>query len=453
MKPPVLREGRILDPSPHSELAIMDLPLCSPAHGLSLAAAFNRDCRCIIVGEPALANGLKAALPAQDRAALPGDAHASLFSATGIFLAREDVDRLRSMIYAIERVIVTPSFQTRVLGYADAIARIDHGPHGVCMGYDFHLTDAGPKLIEINTNAGGILLNGVLARAARTCCKEAEQMAVGCWEPQVLDDIVVDMFRRDWQSQRGDGRLETIAIVDDEPNSQYLALEFRLFQELFKRHGLEAVIADASALQLRDGHLYCGTTHIDLVYNRLTDFGLQQPEHKAMREAYATGVSVVTPNPHIYSLYADKRNLILLADQAFLKSAQLQERDIATLASGIPQTLLLTPELAPRFWTERNRWFFKPVAGFGSRAAYRGDKVTKRVFQEIAQGGYIAQARVEPSKRTNPQTGADPLKVDLRCYVYQGHIQLMAARLYQGQTTNFRTPGGGFAPVFYAWND
>ena len=27
-------------------------------------------------------------------------------------------------------------------------------------------------------------------------------------------------------------------------------------------------------------------------------------------------------------------------------------------------------------------------------------------------------------------------------------IVLAAARLYQGQTTNFRTPGGGFAPVF-----
>jgi hypothetical protein len=25
---------------------------------------------------------------------------------------------------------------------------------------------------------------------------------------------------------------------------------------------------------------------------------------------------------------------------------------------------------------------------------------------------------------------------------------LTAARLYQGQTTNFRTPGGGFAPVY-----
>jgi hypothetical protein len=39
------------------------------------------------------------------------------------------------------------------------------------------------------------------------------------------------------------------------------------------------------------------------------------------------------------------------------------------------------------------------------------------------------------------------LKYDVRCYVYDGQVQLVAARLYQGQTTNFRTPGGGFALV------
>ena len=30
---------------------------------------------------------------------------------------------------------------------------------------------------------------------------------------------------------------------------------------------------------------------------------------------------------------------------------------------------------------------------------------------------------------------------------YRGEALLYAARMYQGQTTNFRTPGGGFAPV------
>ena len=40
------------------------------------------------------------------------------------------------------------------------------------------------------------------------------------------------------------------------------------------------------------------------------------------------------------------------------------------------------------------------------------------------------------------------LKFDIRNYVYDGAVQFVTARLYQGQTTNFRTPGGGFAPVF-----
>lgn len=39
-------------------------------------------------------------------------------------------------------------------------------------------------------------------------------------------------------------------------------------------------------------------------------------------------------------------------------------------------------------------------------------------------------------------------KTDVRLHTYDGQILLTAARLYQGQTTNFRTPGGGFAPVF-----
>jgi len=47
------------------------------------------------------------------------------------------------------------------------------------------------------------------------------------------------------------------------------------------------------------------------------------------------------------------------------------------------------------------------------------------------------------------KTGATKaMKFDLRAYTYNGEVQWVAARLYQGQTTNFRTPGGGFAPVY-----
>jgi hypothetical protein len=59
----------------------------------------------------------------------------------------------------------------------------------------------------------------------------------------------------------------------------------------------------------------------------------------------------------------------------------------------------------------------------------------------------VAQALVLPGQRAmSAQTPA--LKFDLRAYAYNGQVQWLAARLYQGQTTNFRTPGGGFAPVY-----
>jgi hypothetical protein len=71
------------------------------------------------------------------------------------------------------------------------------------------------------------------------------------------------------------------------------------------------------------------------------------------------------------------------------------------------------------------------------------------VVEEILSGGYVAQALVSPSERQHQASASGALKVDIRTYVYDGHVQLLAARLYRGQTTNFRTPGGGFAPVFF----
>ena len=86
--------------------------------------------------------------------------------------------------------------------------------------------------------------------------------------------------------------------------------------------------------------------------------------------------------------------------------------------------------------------------------AYRGDKITRKVWAEILAGTCVAQAVVPPSARTISINGKiESLKADLRCYTYAGKVQLLAARLNQGQTTNFRPPGGGFAPVFVGPGD
>jgi hypothetical protein len=92
--------------------------------------------------------------------------------------------------------------------------------------------------------------------------------------------------------------------------------------------------------------------------------------------------------------------------------------------------------------------FFKPARGYGSKAAYRGDKVTRAVWAEIVASGFVAQAFAPPGERMVRVDGVlVARKMDVRLFTYAGEVILVAARLYQGQTTNFRTPGGGFSPV------
>ena len=159
---------------------------------------------------------------------------------------------------------------------------------------------------------------------------------------------------------------------------------------------------------------------------------------------------VLTPHPRAHALYADKRNLALLSDPARLAALGVAQPTIDVLRAGIPRTEEVTPERAEALWAARRGLFFKPAAGFGSRAAYRGDKLTLRVWRDIIDaGGYVAQSIALPSaRRVRIDDEDSDLKLDIRAYAYMGRIELVAARLYMGQTTNFRTPGGGFAPVF-----
>ena len=151
----------------------------------------------------------------------------------------------------------------------------------------------------------------------------------------------------------------------------------------------------------------------------------------------------------MHALYADKRNLTLLSDPAKLRSWELGENIIEVLEGAIPRTVLVTPESADALWHDRKQLFFKPAAGYGSKGAYRGDKLTKTVWSEIIKGGYVAQTFAPSGQRAVKVEGLPTtLKADIRLYTYDGDVLLTAARLYQGQTTNFRTPGGGFAPVF-----
>jgi hypothetical protein len=259
---------------------------------------------------------------------------------------------------------------------------------------------------------------------------------------------MVEMMRAEWRLQRGSAAPGTLAIVDDEPEAQYLAPEFELYRQMCQRHGFETRIVDAAALEWRDGRLWHAGQAIDIVYNRLTDFYLAGKRHASLRSAYVAGAVVLTPHPRAHALHADKRNLVALSDSALLADWGVGAEDRQKLAAVVPTTRLVDAGNAEALWADRRHWFFKPAAGYGSKAAYRGDKLTRRVWDEILAGDYVAQALVRPTERGVELDGSrSELKFDLRAYAYDGQVQLLAARMYSGQTTNFRTPGGGFAPV------
>jgi hypothetical protein len=415
-----------------------------------LVSRLNRDCFCVGADVDALRAWLQEDLSRRGLVRPVIETHPHLFSALPVFVGREHVRSMRAVIAAVESVVALPAYQAAALAGAPEIARIVPGTRGVFFGYDFHIGDAGPQLIEINTNAGGAMLNAELGRAQRACCDEVRGLVTGPVDAALLEERLHAMFLEEWRLVRGDSRLRTVAIVDDTPEEQYLYPEFLLFQRLFEAQGGRGFIADPAQLEWRDDALWYSGERIDLVYNRLTDFYLQEPRHAALREAYRSGVAVVTPHPRAHALFANKRNLALLTDLALLQSWDVPAQTIETLRAGIPVTRLVQPGDAERWWAERRGWFFKPASGFGSRGSYRGDKLTRKVFGEILQGDYVAQALVAPGERMSGTRDAPrPLKMDLRNYVYEGEVQLIAARLYQGQTTNFRTPGGGFAPVFH----
>ena len=162
-------------------------------------------------------------------------------------------------------------------------------------------------------------------------------------------------------------------------------------------------------------------------------------------------MAAFSPSPYGHALYANKRNLTVFSDPDLLRHLGADAGVVKTLSAGVPGTVAVSDENAESLWADRRRLFFKPLWGFGSKGTYRGSKLTRRTWQSILDSDYVAQELVPPSERLLIVDGDQrSLKLDVRCYAYDGEIQLLGARMYRGQTTNFRTDGGGLAAVFTA---
>jgi hypothetical protein len=373
---------------------------------------------------------------------------------TIIALPAEHFAAIQRTVALLFRVAHTRAY-AELLGPApDAVAAREPGNFGVFMGYDFHLTPEGPRPIEVNTNAGGALLNGLhtasLCDPVKLACLCSGLLAV-----ERMEEEIVETYRAELAAARGPGaRLAHVAIVDERPREQFLYREFELFAELFACAGIEARIADTSQLGRAPGGgvaLPDGSA-VDLVYLRDTDFRLESERAAALRDAYLAREVVVTPSPREWHLLADKRRLALFGSGAALRGLGVAAAEADLLSRVVPETLPLAELGLVEAWRTRRDWVFKPPDAFGSRAVYRGDKISRRKLDEIAAcGGFLAQRRVEPGElMVETSEGPRLMKFDVRAYAYRGEVLLLGARVYQGQVTNLRSPGGGFSAICVA---
>ncbi len=404
---------------------------------MNAAEKFNRECDCTLTDFDELRRRLRIEAT-----------HPHLFSPAPVFVTTEQVRGMQQTVEAVEAVIAISAYRDEVLSAAPRIAQEPQLASGVFMGFDFHLSPQGPRLIEVNTNAGGAFLNVAAREVQRACCEGTNGLVSRQPAAKELEAAIHAMFLCEWRASRNERPLRSIAIVDEQPESQYLYPEFLLARRLFESRGIRTHILDPRELSIRNGALETHGQHIDLVYNRLTDFYFDAPQHHVLRAAYERRLAVVTPHPRAHALYANKHNLALLSDAAALARLGAAPALIEHLSSAVPSTRAVAGS-EEHWWSNRKSWFFKPGSGFGSRGSYRGDKLTRRAFSDVMSGGYVAQQITPPSERwRTTANGREAYKIDVRCYAYAGRVQFMAARLYQGQTTNFRTAGGGFAPVY-----
>lgn len=288
----------------------------------------------------------------------------------------------------------------------------------VCTSYDFHLTlDQQLKLIEINTNAAFLALGTNLYES---------------WQIQnntgFNDRKLIEMFENESHLCQQPTQSPWL-IMDEKPQDQRLFIEFMLYQSIFEQNKISAKISDINNTEL------LGQTA--MIYNRYTDFYLQDAKSQLIKDLYLRGQIHLSPSPWEYFLIADKQRML-----------DWQNQNEFSIPTSLLRSYDLTIASKDEIWPIRKNLFFKPKASFGSKQVYKGASMSRKIFDEAFAQGFIAQELAPPAEvEFNYNNTVCKYKYDLRCYAYQNELQLVIARLYQGQTTNLQAAGGGFTIV------
>lgn len=353
----------------------------------------------------------------------------SLASETPVSVSRTEFEAMLQFSRTVFRLKDNTTYLSQLRAQLPETAHIQTQWPSVLMGFDFHLTDAGPRLIEINNNAGGLYIGD------------------GRWLPQPdiaelsgsLEQRLMHMFHTDWAS---------IAIIDEDVTGQFMYPEMQAYAELFRKDGRKVMVACPEDLHLHENGLSCNGVHIDAIYNRHTDFYLESEAVAHIRRAYEQGQVVVNPHPRSYALIGDKTRMVDWWRQGFLESC-IAPGEVERIRGVTPETHKLSDMDIGQAWSERRQWVFKPAARHGGKGVLLGKAMSRKRFEALDLTDTIVQ-RLVPASEVEVE-GIDGeknrMKFDMRLFMHGEKLIALAGRVWRGQVTNFRQPGSGWIAI------
>ncbi len=356
-----------------------------------------------------------------------------------VHLPRQDLIKMIRFVRTVYHFSQLPAYQKQVETELPTIACFNPEHDAVMMGYDFHLTDQGPQLIEINTNAGG----GMLAFRANY-----PEVSENDAPSKKMQNTLIQIFAQEIRqfSHGSQEKPSQIAIVDDNPETQFFFPEMKAFARMFENWGVPTAIVDPSELMIENDRVLLRGKPVDMIYDRHCDFYLENPIMDSIKSAYLARTVCLTPNPRTYGLLGDKRRLVLLSNSESLLQLGLDKATTDFITSIVPESFMLSQLDSEKIWYQRRQWVFKPVNKYGSRGVIMGSSLRQNRFSSLPLDETLVQRLIKPSL-THCENNEKPLKTDIRLFAYRDRVLGIGVRVYRGQVTNFQEPGSGYAAV------
>jgi uncharacterized circularly permuted ATP-grasp superfamily protein len=344
---------------------------------------------------------------------------------------------------------------------AEWVAQDPGEPDVVLSRVDAFLTPAGPRFIEVNSDApagfgygdrmASVFLDLPLYRAFaaghRVAYREsgpALLAAVRALAPAGVASPVIAIV--DWAEVKTRGDQEILC-------------------EAFVRAGIDCLLADPRAMDVRGGRLWADGRAVDVVYRRgvLSELLERADEVAPFMRAYRERLAVFV-NSFRCRLSEDKAFFALLTDEAYAHLLDPDER--ALVARTVPWTRKLEErhtlrsgvevDLVPHVLARRPELVLKPAHGYGGRSVYVGSETDAAAWEDAVAAGlgrpWVVQERVAIPEEEFPlvEAGAlafSSLKVNVNPFYVAGAEVGAVTRASLDSVINV-SAGGGSMPTF-----